>query len=168
MSCVAAHFMTRVQVLVGTADGQLQLWNFRSGRLIHKFSLPNSPRKTTTSIVCIAQSPVVDVVALGCDDGRIILHNIRADKVRCLSCFVLSCVRFWNDISCGTTHRQLQSCVMRPTTGQPGESRRCRFAQTCSTTPRCWRREPRPAASLCGIWMSDLCCRIFPMRMMVA
>ena len=85
-----------------------------------------------------------------------------------LYCFVLSCVRLWNDIPCGTTHRQLQSCVMRPATGQPGESRRCRFAQTCSTTPRCWRREPRPAASLCGIWMSDLCCRIFPMRMMVA
>ena len=74
--CVCGGF---AQVLIATRDGQLQLWNFNSGRRIHACADAFPPR--STRITALAQSPVVDVVAVGREDGTIVVHNIRADKV---------------------------------------------------------------------------------------
>ncbi|TPX50362.1 hypothetical protein SeLEV6574_g00940 [Synchytrium endobioticum] len=62
------------KVLVASREGTMQLWNIRSMKLVHTFSTFSSP------IAAISQSPVVDVVAIGLLNGRIILYNIRQDQ----------------------------------------------------------------------------------------
>lgn len=42
--------------------------------MIYEFKTLGAP------IVSLAQTPVVDVVAIGLNDGRILIHNIRSDK----------------------------------------------------------------------------------------
>jgi U3 small nucleolar RNA-associated protein 21 len=32
------------------------------------------------SVTCLANSPALDIVAIGLSDGRIILHNLKYDK----------------------------------------------------------------------------------------
>jgi len=59
------------KVLVG-GKGGLQLWNIHSGKLVYNFKSMHSVRSVT-------QSPVVDVIAVGFEDGRILLLNIRFD-----------------------------------------------------------------------------------------
>eukprot|EP01126_Amoeba_proteus_P026200 TRINITY_DN2597_c0_g1_i10.p1 TRINITY_DN2597_c0_g1~~TRINITY_DN2597_c0_g1_i10.p1 ORF type:complete len:925 (-),score=181.40 TRINITY_DN2597_c0_g1_i10:62-2836(-) len=62
------------KVLVATKQGSMYLWNLRSEKLVHTFDGWGS------GIVSLVQSPVVDVVAVGLKDGRIILHNLKLDK----------------------------------------------------------------------------------------
>lgn len=52
----------------------MQLWNIHTEKMLYEFSNFGS------AIRCLAQSPAVDVVAIGLDDGRIILHNILYDE----------------------------------------------------------------------------------------
>jgi U3 small nucleolar RNA-associated protein 21 len=64
------------KILVGSNEGILQLWNINTHRLIHEFKPSfNSP------IVCLTQSPVVDVVAIGLLDGLILIMNIRTSTI---------------------------------------------------------------------------------------
>ena len=62
------------KILIGTVQGELQLWNLKSNKRVYRFKGWGSP------VTCIAQSTVVDVVAIGLDDGRIIVHNLKADE----------------------------------------------------------------------------------------
>eukprot|EP01129_Flabellula_baltica_P000092 TRINITY_DN1009_c1_g1_i2.p1 TRINITY_DN1009_c1_g1~~TRINITY_DN1009_c1_g1_i2.p1 ORF type:complete len:667 (-),score=140.06 TRINITY_DN1009_c1_g1_i2:717-2696(-) len=62
------------KVLLGTAEGVLELWNIRTGKLIYTFEGWES------SVVSLAQSPLLDIVAIGLADGRIIVHNLKLDK----------------------------------------------------------------------------------------
>jgi U3 small nucleolar RNA-associated protein 21 len=62
------------KVLVGTKEGSAQLWNIRNKKLLYTF------QGWASEIVCIEQSPAVDVVAFGLKDGNIIVHNIKLDK----------------------------------------------------------------------------------------
>mmetsp|Transcript_16268 Transcript_16268/g.31518 ORF Transcript_16268/g.31518 Transcript_16268/m.31518 type:complete len:1119 (+) Transcript_16268:178-3534(+) len=62
------------KMLVGGSDGSMELWNIRTGRRVYKFKSFGSP------ITCMAQSPAVDVVGVGLQDGRVILHNLRVDE----------------------------------------------------------------------------------------
>lgn len=52
----------------------MQLWNISTKKKIFEFKGWNSP------ISCCVSSPALDVVAIGCTDGRIHVHNIRYDE----------------------------------------------------------------------------------------
>lgn len=68
---------TPCQILLGGAEGTLQLWNVRSGRMVFEFA-----RWAGTAVTALAQSTAVDVVGVGFADGRIVVHNLRTDEVR--------------------------------------------------------------------------------------
>lgn len=62
------------KILIGTIQGELQLWNLKSNKRVYRYKGWGSP------VTCIAQSTVVDLVAIGLDDGRIMVHDLKADK----------------------------------------------------------------------------------------
>lgn len=62
------------QVLVGSREGSLQLWNISTKKKLYEF------KGWKSSISSCVSSPALDVVAIGCGDGTIHVHNIRYDK----------------------------------------------------------------------------------------
>lgn len=62
------------KVLIGSEQGTMQLWNISTKKNIFEFKGWDSP------ISCIVSSPALDVVAVGCTDGKIHVHNIRYDE----------------------------------------------------------------------------------------
>lgn len=62
------------QVLIGSEQGPLQLWNISTKKKIYEFKGWNSP------VLSCVSSPALDVVAVGCADGGIHVHNIRYDE----------------------------------------------------------------------------------------
>lgn len=62
------------KVVLGTADGRLEIWNLRTGNLIHR------TEEFGGHITSIAAAPVIDVVAIGMLDGKIDLYHLRADE----------------------------------------------------------------------------------------
>lgn len=62
------------KVIFGSQEGNLQLWNVNTQKKIYDFKGWNSP------ISCCVPSPALDVVAVGCADGKIHVHNIRYDE----------------------------------------------------------------------------------------
>jgi len=71
------HPMTYLNKMVLSDGKRLQLWNIKSEKMIYEFRsiLP------TSNIVEIKQSPVVDVIALGLENGEIWLVNLKGDEV---------------------------------------------------------------------------------------
>ena len=63
------------KVVIGSASGQLQLWNIRTGALIMSFAGYSS------AVRFLEPSPSVDVMAIGLQDGTIDLRNLRYDQV---------------------------------------------------------------------------------------
>lgn len=63
------------KILLGDSKGGMQLWNLRNQKLIYSF------KPFPSAITCLAQSPVIDVVAIGCLDGSIYLYNIKQDQL---------------------------------------------------------------------------------------
>ncbi|GJJ76415.1 U3 small nucleolar RNA-associated protein 21 [Entomortierella parvispora] len=61
------------KILIGSNQGTMQLWNIRTSTMVYAFKGFNSP------ITCFTQTPVVDVIAVGLLDGRVVLHNVRTD-----------------------------------------------------------------------------------------
>ncbi|WVQ86757.1 hypothetical protein IAS59_000473 [Cryptococcus gattii] len=63
------------KVLVGSRQGELQLWNVRTCALVHSFPhpTPSNPSPITT----IVQTPAVDVVGIGHLDGSIRIQDIK-------------------------------------------------------------------------------------------
>jgi len=62
------------QVIVGSQEGSLQLWNISTRKKLYDF------RGWNSSIYCCVSSPALDVVAVGCADGTIHIHNVRYDE----------------------------------------------------------------------------------------
>lgn len=62
------------KILLGSFQGTLQLWNLRSAKLIYNFKGWGSP------ISVLEQAPAIDVIAVGLEDGRIIIHNLKYDE----------------------------------------------------------------------------------------
>ncbi|KAG8232513.1 hypothetical protein J437_LFUL012669 [Ladona fulva] len=62
------------KVLLGSTQGQLQLWNLHTSNLIHTF------KGWGSGITVLEQSPAKDVAAIGLTSGRIILHNLLYDE----------------------------------------------------------------------------------------
>lgn len=73
---VMAHPATYLnKILVGSEEGELQLWNVRKMKCIYAFKGWKSP------VVSLEQSPAVDVVGVGLGNGRLVLHHLQYDKL---------------------------------------------------------------------------------------
>lgn len=62
------------KVLLASLQGTMQLRNVKTNSLVYEFSGWNS------AIVVVEQAPAVDVVAVGLESGRVVLHNIKFDE----------------------------------------------------------------------------------------
>ncbi|KAJ1498126.1 WD repeat-containing protein 36, partial [Coelomomyces lativittatus] len=62
------------KLLIGSIQGTMQLWNIKTNQLIYSFSSFKAP------ITCLAQSPIIDVIALGLQNGKVILHHLKLDE----------------------------------------------------------------------------------------
>uniref|UniRef100_A0A1I7YX49 Utp21 domain-containing protein n=1 Tax=Steinernema glaseri TaxID=37863 RepID=A0A1I7YX49_9BILA len=65
------------KVLVGLSNGQIQLINVKSGKVVHKFTKLNDK----TAVTYMQQSPVTDVYAIGFESGVICLYNIKYEQL---------------------------------------------------------------------------------------
>ncbi|KAJ2338013.1 rRNA-processing protein utp21, partial [Coemansia sp. RSA 2618] len=62
------------KIVIGSAQGTMQVWNIQSRRCLYEF------KSFGSGIACMVQAPVIDVLALGLLDGRILLHNAKLDR----------------------------------------------------------------------------------------
>ncbi|KAL7423168.1 rRNA-processing protein utp21 [Cryptotrichosporon argae] len=65
------------KILVGSREGELQLWNIRTGTLIHTFP----PTSSASSVTALVQSPALDVVGVGHLDGSVRVLDIRTGEL---------------------------------------------------------------------------------------
>lgn len=71
-----AHPPTYVnKIVLGSKQGQLQIWNIKDNRLIYTFN------GHASRVTCIEPAPAIDVVAVGHQDGTIILLNLKFDEI---------------------------------------------------------------------------------------
>ncbi|KAK9881958.1 hypothetical protein WA026_018150 [Henosepilachna vigintioctopunctata] len=62
------------KILLGSEQGQLQLWNINTSKLIYTF------KGWRSAVTALAQTPALDVVAIGLQNGKIYIHNIKCDE----------------------------------------------------------------------------------------
>lgn len=62
------------KILLGSEQGQMQLWNIKSSRLIYTFA------GWSSQVTVLEQPPALDVMGVGLADGRIVLHNLKYDE----------------------------------------------------------------------------------------
>ena len=62
------------KLLLGSSQGELQLWNLRTSTLIYTF------KGWGSKVESLAQSQAVDVAGVGLENGNVILHNLRLDE----------------------------------------------------------------------------------------
>jgi len=63
------------KILIGFQSGLLQLWNFKSQKMIFEFPQFEAP------ITCMAQSPALDTIAVGLANGDIHVMNLKYNKM---------------------------------------------------------------------------------------
>jgi U3 small nucleolar RNA-associated protein 21 len=68
------HPITYVNKLLFSGGKTMELWNVIEQEKIYTFNFKSE-------IECIVQSPVIDIVAVGCSDGSIHLVNLLYDEV---------------------------------------------------------------------------------------
>ncbi|GAV80439.1 LOW QUALITY PROTEIN: WD40 domain-containing protein [Cephalotus follicularis] len=73
-SCIMHPDTYLNKIILGSQEGSLQLWNISTKKMLYEFKGWNS------SSCCCVSSPALDVVAVGCADGKIHVHNIRYDQ----------------------------------------------------------------------------------------
>ncbi|XP_057980808.1 uncharacterized protein LOC131166355 [Malania oleifera] len=73
-SCIMHPDTYLNKVIIGSQDGSMQLWNISTKKKLYDF------KGWKSSICCCVSSPALDVVAVGCADGKIHVHNIRYDE----------------------------------------------------------------------------------------
>lgn len=73
-SCIIHPDTYLNKVIVGSQEGSLQLWNISTKKKLYEF------KGWSSEISCCVSSPALDVVAVGCSDGKIHVHNIRYDE----------------------------------------------------------------------------------------
>lgn len=62
------------KIVLGSCQGGLQLWNIKESKLVHTFNSVES------KILVLEQAPAIDVCAIGLQDGKIILLNLKFDE----------------------------------------------------------------------------------------
>lgn len=65
------------KVVVGAANGDLALYNTRTLELIHTFK---APRGSQSPVTALAQSPAIDVIAIGYHSGAVRIVDIKQDE----------------------------------------------------------------------------------------
>lgn len=75
------------KILFGSEQGQMQLWNIHNAKLIHTFKGWKIP------ITCLEQAPALDVIAIGLNNGRIILHNLKYDET------IMEFIQDWGSVT---------------------------------------------------------------------
>ncbi|XP_024982989.1 U3 small nucleolar RNA-associated protein 21 homolog [Cynara cardunculus var. scolymus] len=73
-SCIMHPDTYLNKVILGGQDGSLQLWNISTKKKLYEF------KGWKSSISCCVSSPALDVIAVGCADGKIHVHNVRYDE----------------------------------------------------------------------------------------
>jgi len=73
-SCIMHPDTYLNKVIVGSEESSLQLWNISTKKKLYDFNGWDSP------VRCCVSSPALDVVAVGCSDGTVHVHNIRYDE----------------------------------------------------------------------------------------
>ncbi|ERN12564.1 hypothetical protein AMTR_s00025p00209980 [Amborella trichopoda] len=73
-SCIMHPDTYLNKVVIGSSEGSLQLWNISSQKKIYDFKGRNS------AVHCCVSSSALDVVAVGCADGKVHIHNLRYDE----------------------------------------------------------------------------------------
>ncbi|KAG2664932.1 hypothetical protein I3760_16G105600 [Carya illinoinensis] len=73
-SCIVHPDTYLNKVILGSQEGSLQLWNISTKKKLYEFKGWNS------AISSCVSSPALDVIAVGCADGKIHVHNIRYDE----------------------------------------------------------------------------------------
>lgn len=63
--------------MLGCDDGRLRIVNVKTGKLVHEF-LPDATYNSKVTV--LEQSPAVDVLAIGLENGHVHLRNIKFDK----------------------------------------------------------------------------------------
>ena len=63
------------KILIGSSTGKLQLWNIRTGSLIMSF------KGYSSGVTVIEQTPSVDVMAIGLENGTVDILNLKYDEV---------------------------------------------------------------------------------------
>lgn len=72
---VAIHPNTLINmILLGFSDGHMELWNVKASSQVHRF------RGFAAAISCISQSPEADIIAVGLENGTVIVQNIRSEQ----------------------------------------------------------------------------------------
>ena len=74
-SCLSHPNTYLNKILIGSSTGKLQLWNIRTGSLIMNF------KGYSSGITTIEQTPSVDVMAIGLEDGTVDILNLKYDEV---------------------------------------------------------------------------------------
>ncbi|KAK1925552.1 WD-repeat protein [Papiliotrema laurentii] len=67
------------KVLIGSKEGELQLWNTRTCSLIHSF--PHPSPSSASSVTALCQSPAIDVIGVGYLDGVVRVFDIRQGEL---------------------------------------------------------------------------------------
>lgn len=62
------------KILLGSAQGGLQLWNVKNAKLVHTF------KEFDSKVVVLEQAPAIDVAAIGLQNGRILLLNLKFEE----------------------------------------------------------------------------------------
>ncbi|GFP84289.1 U3 small nucleolar RNA-associated protein 21 homolog [Phtheirospermum japonicum] len=70
-SCIMHPDTYLNKVIVASQEGSLQLWNISTKKKLYEF------KGFDSAITCCVSSPALDVVAVGCSDGKIHVYNIR-------------------------------------------------------------------------------------------
>jgi len=63
------------KILFGSKEGTMQLWNIKTSKLIYEFG------GWSESIITLEQAPAIDIAAIGLQNGKIVLHNLKFDEV---------------------------------------------------------------------------------------
>ncbi|KAF3437268.1 hypothetical protein FNV43_RR20021 [Rhamnella rubrinervis] len=73
-SCIMHPDTYLNKIIIGSREGSLQLWNISTKKKLYDF------KGWKSSICTCVSSPALDVVAVGCADGKVHVHNIRYDE----------------------------------------------------------------------------------------
>lgn len=71
------------KIVVTSKEGGLQIVNVQTRQIVHSFSpdtFQDASSMTRSAITCAVQSPAIDVLALGLNDGRILIFDIRSGE----------------------------------------------------------------------------------------
>ncbi|KAM7260646.1 hypothetical protein ACFE04_011319 [Oxalis oulophora] len=73
-SCIMHPDTYLNKVIIGSQEGSLQLWNISTKKKLYEF------KGWKSSVTSCVSSPALDVIAVGCADGKIHVHNIKYDE----------------------------------------------------------------------------------------